>query len=118
MRDYELTVLIHPDLEMNIEPATTKIKELVEKHGGKIATEENEGKKRLAYPIKNQDYAVYCFYNLQLPADAPKKIEGVLNITDEIIRYLLVSVDPRKIKYEEKQAARKPHDEEDKEGED
>ena len=118
MRDYELTVLVHPDLEMNIEPATTKFKELVEKHGGKITAEENEGKKRLAYPIKKQDYAVYCFYNLQLPADAPKKIESVLNITDEIIRYLLVSVDPRKVKYEEKQAARKPHDEEDKEGED
>ena len=78
-----------------------------EKHGGKITAEENEGKKRLAYPIKKQDYAVYCFYNLQLPADAPKKIESVLNITDEIIRYLLVSVDPRKVKYEEKQAARK-----------
>lgn len=116
MRDYELTVLIHPDLEMNIEPATTKVKELVEKHGGKIVTEENEGKKHLAYPIKKQEYAVYCFYNVQLPPSAPAKIESVLNITDEVIRYLLVSVDPRKIKYEEKQAARKPHDEDDKEG--
>lgn len=117
MRDYELTVLIHPDLEMNIEPATTKVKELVEKHGGKIVSEDNEGKKHLAYPIKKQEYAVYCFYNVQLPPDAPAKIESALNITDEVIRYLLVSVDPRKIKYEEKQAARKPHDEDDKEGE-
>lgn len=116
MRDYELTVLVHPDLEMNIEPATIKVKELVEKHGGKIVTEENEGKKRLVYPIKKQDYAVYCFYTVQLPADAPSKIESALNITDEIIRYLLVSVDPRKAKYEAKQAERKPHDEDDKEG--
>lgn len=116
MRDYELTVLIHPDLEMNIEPATTKVKELIEKHGGKIVTEENEGKKHLAYPIKKQEYAVYCFYNVQLPPSAPAKIESALNITDEVIRYLLVSVDPRKVKYEEKQAARKPHDEDDKEG--
>ena len=117
MRDYELTVLIHPDLEMNIEPATTKVKELVEKHGGKIVSEDNEGKKHLAYPIKKQEYAVYCFYNVQLPADAPAKIEGTLNITDEVIRYLLVSVDPRKVKYEEQQAARKPHGEDAEEGE-
>ena len=117
MRDYELTVLFHPDLEMNLEPATTKVKELVEKHGGKIITEDNEGKKHLAYPIKKQDYAVYCFYTVQLPPTAPSKIESTLNITDEVIRYLLVSVDPRKVKYEAKQAARKPHDEDDKEGE-
>lgn len=115
MRDYELTVLIHPDLEMNIEPATAKVKDLVEKYGGKIVTEENEGKKHLSYSIKKQDYAIYCFYNVQLPPEAPAKIESTLNITDEVIRYLLVSVDPRKIKYEEKQAARKPHDEDDKE---
>ena len=59
MKDYELTVLIHPDLEMNLEPATTKIKSLIEKNGGKITKEENDGKKRLAYDIKGQSFAVY-----------------------------------------------------------
>lgn len=109
MKNYELTVLVHPDLEMNLEPATSKIKDLIEKNGGKILKESNEGKKRLAYEIRNQDFAVYYFYEVALPADAPKKIEGVLNITDEILRYLLVKVDERKLKYEAKQAARKPH---------
>lgn len=111
MKNYELTVLIHPDLEMNLEPATGKIKELIEKNGGTITKEVNDGKKRLAYSVKGQDFAVYNYYEVELPADAPKKIEGVLNITDEILRYLLVTVDERKIKYEAKQAARKPHGE-------
>ena len=35
MREYELTVLIHPDLEMNLEAATDKIKTLIESNGGK-----------------------------------------------------------------------------------
>ncbi len=111
MKDYELTVLVHPDLEMNLEPATTKIKGLIEKNGGTITKENNGGKKHLAYPIKGQDFAVYYFYDISLPADAPAKIEGVLNITDEVLRHLLVKVDERKLKYEAKQAARKPHDE-------
>lgn len=111
MKNYELTVLIHPDLEMNLEPATTKIKDLIEKNGGKIVKESNDGKKRLSYSIRGQDFAVYCFYEVELPAEAPKKIEGVLNITDEVLRYLLVTVDERKLKYEAKQAARKPHGE-------
>ena len=36
MKNYELTVLVHPDLEMNLEPAIAKIKDLIEKNGGKI----------------------------------------------------------------------------------
>lgn len=111
MKNYELTVLVHPDLEMNLEPATTKIKDLIEKNGGKIVKESNDGKKRLSYGIRGQDFAVYYFYEVELPAEAPKKIEGVLNITDEVLRYLLVTVDERKLKYEAKQAARKPHGE-------
>ncbi len=111
MKNYELTLLFHPDLEMNLEPATTKVKELIEKNGGKITKEVNDGKKHLAYPIKGQDFAVYYYYEVELPADAPKKMESVLNITDEVLRYLMVTVDERKLKYEAKQAARKPHGE-------
>lgn len=111
MKNYELSVLVHPDLEMNPEPAISKIKDLVEKNGGKITKEVNDGKKRLAYSIKGQDFAVYYYYEIELPSNAPAKLESVLNITDEILRYLLVSVDERKLKYEAKQAARKPHGE-------
>lgn len=108
MKNYELTVLIHPDLEMNLDTATNKIKELIEKNGGKITKEENDGKKRLAYTIQGQDFAVYYYYELELPAEAPAKIESVLNITDEVLRHLLVTVDERKLKYEAKQATRRP----------
>ncbi len=121
MKNYELTVLIHPDLEMNLEPALTKVKDLVEKNGGKITKEVADGKKRLAYPIKGQDFAVYYYYEVELPADAPAKIERELNIVDEVLRHLLVVVDERKLKYEAKQAARQAHrmeaDEDESEGE-
>ena len=106
MKNYELTVLVHPDLEMNPEPAINKIKDLIAKNGGTIIKEENDGKKRLAYAIKGQDFAVYYYYELELPADAPAKIESTLNITDEVLRHLLVTVDERKLKAEAKQAAR------------
>lgn len=115
MRDYELTFLVHPDLEMNPEPAVNKVKELIEKNCGKIIKETVDGKKRLAYAIKGQDFAVYYFYEVQLPATAPAKIESALNITDEVLRHLLVAVDPRKIKAMEKQAARQANRDENEE---
>ena len=111
MREYELTVLIHPDLEMNLEPATDKVKALIEANGGKITKEANEGKKKLAYKIKQQEFAVYYYYELELPAAAPAKISSVLNITDDALRYLLVAKDPRREKMLAKRAERKAQEE-------
>lgn len=99
MKDYELSILFHPDLEMNLDPAVDKVKKLIESAGGTIIKEELDGKKRMAYTIKGQDYAVYYFMDVQLPAEAPRKLSDVLNITDEVLRFMLVKADPRKAKY-------------------
>lgn len=106
MKDYELTVLFHPDLEMNLDPALDKVKKIIEQAGGKITKEDNEGKKRLAYPISSQEYAIYDYFDVSLPADAPAKISSTLNITDEVLRYLLVRVDERKAKLTARRASR------------
>lgn len=105
MKDYELTVVFHPDLEMNLDPALDKVKKTLESAGAKITKEENDGKKRLAYPIKKQEFGIYYFFDLELPSEAPKKISSVFNISDEVIRYLLVRTDERKIKLAAKKAA-------------
>ena len=98
MKDYELSVVFHPDLEMNLDPALDKVKKVIESNKGKIVKEENDGKKRLAYSINGQDFGVYYYFDLQLPAEAPAKISSTFNITDEILRYLLVKTDPRRAK--------------------
>lgn len=98
MKDYELTVLFHPDLEMNLDPALEKVKSLIEANKGKVVKEENDGKKRLAYSINSQEFAIYYYFDLELPAEAPAKISSSLNINDEVLRYLLVRVDERKAK--------------------
>lgn len=101
MKEYELSILFHPDLEMNLDPALDKVKKLIETSGGKIQKEENDDKKRLAYSIKGQDFAVYYYFTLLLPASAPAKISSFLNITDEVLRFLLVRADARKEKVED-----------------
>ena len=110
MKDYELSVLFHPDLEMNQEPAFDKVRRLVKSAGGTIVNEEIEGKKRLAYPIKGLQFALYYFANVQLPSDGPDKISTTMNITDEVIRYLLVRTDARKAKYAARRAEAEAHE--------
>lgn len=95
MKEYELTVLIHPDLEADLEKPLAKVRDIVTGAGGAITREDNWGKKKLAYAINRQEFAVYVYMDVELPADAPLKISNTLNITDEVIRYLLVKVDEK-----------------------
>ena len=95
MKDYELTILIHPDFESDVEKPLEKVRNLIKTNGGEIAKEDNWGKKKLAYQIRREDFAIYVAMDVKLPAAAPLKISNTLNITDEVLRYLLVTVDPK-----------------------
>ncbi|MFZ1812137.1 MAG: 30S ribosomal protein S6 [Candidatus Saccharimonadales bacterium] len=93
MREYELVVVLAPDLETDLESTLTKVRAIVTDNGGKLTKEDNWGKKRLAYRIKSEDFGVYVYFEAQLPADAVAKVNGLLNITDGVMRFLLTSVD-------------------------
>lgn len=95
MKEYELTVLIHPDLEADIETPLGKVRDIITSAGGEILSEDNWGKKKLAYQINREDFAVYVYMDVKLPATAPLKISDTFNITDEVLRYLLVTVDEK-----------------------
>lgn len=95
MKEYELTVLIHPDLEADIEKPLAKVRDIIKTAGGEIVREDNWGKKKLAYKINREDFAVYVYFDVKLPAAAPLKISNTLNITEEVFRYLLVTADEK-----------------------
>ena len=97
MKEYELTVLIHPDLEADLDKTTKKVEKIIKDNGGKITKTDNWGKKKLAYQIEKQDHGVYVFYTVELPAEGVAKVESTLNITDGVIRYLLTRLDLKAI---------------------
>jgi small subunit ribosomal protein S6 len=97
MNQYEIAVLYHPDLEIDLEKASGKVEKIITDNKGKITNTDNWGKRKLAYPIKKQDYAVYVFYTVDIPAETVQKIESTLNITDEVIRFLITRPDLKAI---------------------
>jgi small subunit ribosomal protein S6 len=97
MNIYEIVVLIHPDLEIDLSKPLKKVEKIFTDNGGKITKTDNWGKKKLTYNIAKQDHAVYVFYTVEIPAPNVAKIESTLNITDEVIRYLLTRVDLKAI---------------------
>jgi small subunit ribosomal protein S6 len=94
---YEIAVLYHPDLEVDLTKAEEKITKLFTDNGGKVIATDNWGKRKLLYPIKKLDHAVYVFYTVEMPGEGVKKVEATLNITDEVIRYLLTKPDLKAI---------------------
>ena len=94
MNPYELTVLYHPDLEIDIDKALAKIEKIIKDNKGKVVSMDSWGKRKLAYPINKQDHAIYVYYDVELPGENVTKVENILNITDEVLRYLLVKPGP------------------------
>jgi small subunit ribosomal protein S6 len=93
MRNYEVAVLLHPDLEINIEAATKKIEQIITTAGGKVVKKDSWGKRKLAYPIKHQEWGLYVFYGVEMPAESVAKINQKFRITEEIMRYLVISLE-------------------------
>ena len=68
MNEYELTVLIHPDLESTLDSVLDKVRGLITSNGGETVKEDNWGKKKLAYQIKREDFAIYVCFDVKLPS--------------------------------------------------
>ncbi len=93
MNQYEIAVLYHPDLEVDLTKAEDRVKKIVNDNGGTIISTDNWGKRKLAYAIKRNEHAVYVFYGVELPPESVQKVESTLNITDEVIRFLITRPD-------------------------
>ncbi len=97
MHQYEIAVLYHPDLEIDLEKATSRVEKIFTDNGAAVKGVDNWGKRKLAYPIKKNEHAVYVFYTVEMPAESVRKVESTLNITDEVIRFLITRPDLKAI---------------------
>lgn len=90
-KNYELTILADEIAPQEaIDGLTEKIKGY-----GKITSFEDDGVKRLAYPIQRErlhEKTRYLYYTLELEDGVPAKLSTNLNTDDNIVRYLLVRV--------------------------
>lgn len=103
--NYELVVLLHPDLEIDVETPIAKVEGLVQAAGGRITKKDNWGKKRLAYKIAKQDFAVYVYFEIAIDPTKVRDLENTILITEEVLRHILVTheeVVARPIKKESK----------------
>jgi small subunit ribosomal protein S6 len=97
VNEYEVAILFDPGLEVDLEKATSRVEKIFADNGGKVTNTDNWGKRKLAYAIKRQESAIYVIYTVEMPGESVGKVESTLNITDEVIRFLITRPDLKAI---------------------
>lgn len=96
MRNYELSVVLFSTLSEEEKVATLeKVKELITRFGGEITNVDDWGKRKLAYEIDKQREGFYYFIQFQADATAPAEIESRVRIMEQVLRYLIVSLEDK-----------------------
>ena len=87
---YEVMYIINPNFtEEQTAAVVEKFKALVEAHGTLDELEEM-GKRKLAYEINYEGEGYYVLYNFESKPDFPMELERVINITDGVLRSIVV----------------------------
>ncbi|MBR3835686.1 MAG: 30S ribosomal protein S6 [Clostridia bacterium] len=66
-----------------------KFKSLIEKNGT-VESVEEWGKRKLAYAINYETDGYYALYNFSSEPEFPAELDRVLNITDGVLRSLII----------------------------
>ena len=93
LRDYELVLIISPEVvEEKFDATIDNISQFITEKGGTIANIERWGKRRLAYPIEHFMEGSYVLTHLRLKPALSKELEANLQISEEVLRHLLVKL--------------------------
>lgn len=106
MRDYELTVIVHPDATPeSVDSIAESLTEIVTEAGGEVQqvgqlaggsgkiVERPEGdwdKRQLAYPVKKETEGYYIILQAQMTSDVLPALERNLRLNESVIRHLVI----------------------------
>jgi small subunit ribosomal protein S6 len=100
VRRYELMLVIRPDApDDKVSAVIDRTTRYVVASGGQIVKVAPWGRRRLAYPIDRHRDGSYHIIVFESPAEAIAELERSLQITEEVLRYLVTrAVKPVKVR--------------------
>jgi small subunit ribosomal protein S6 len=101
-RQYELTFLVATGYtETELGQIKKEVETLVKKHGGKVESQEDWGKKPLAYKLKKAgkliEEANYFYFELSFEPAKAQAFERDIYLTSKIIRHLFVMAETEEV---------------------
>jgi len=93
-RNYEMVLIISPEVADEKFGATIdNISQFIAENGGAVSEVEQWGKRRLAYPVKHFVEGNYVLTRFNMKPTSSKELEAKLQISDEVLRHLLIKLD-------------------------
>ncbi|MCX3067452.1 MAG: 30S ribosomal protein S6 [Cetobacterium sp.] len=94
MKKYELMFIINPTiLEEGRETVIAKVNNILTTAGATILKSEKWGERKLAYPIDKKKTGFYVLTTLEMDGTKLTEVESKLNITEEVMRYIVIKND-------------------------
>ncbi|WP_418964308.1 30S ribosomal protein S6 [Cetobacterium sp.] len=94
MKKYELMFIINPTiLEEGREAVIAKVNNILTVAGATVLKSEKWGERKLAYPIDKKKTGFYVLTTLEMDGTKLTEVESKLNITEEVMRYIVVKND-------------------------
>ena len=94
LRDYELVLIISPEVvEEKFDAVMDNVSQFITEKGGTVSDVERWGKRRLAYPIEHFTEGSYVLAHFSLKPALTKELEANLQISEEVLRHLLVKIE-------------------------
>ena len=91
---YETVFIVNPDFtEEAAKGMLDKFSALIIENGGAVDKVDEWGKKKLAYLIDDYSDGYYYVVAFTAPAAVPAELDRVFNITDGILRSIIVKLD-------------------------
>ena len=87
MRDYEVMVILDPDLEeKTIAPSLEAFLNVIRADGGSVNSVDIWGRRRLAYEINHKPEGIYAVIRLTGTVDAVKELDRQLSLNEAVMR--------------------------------
>ena len=94
MKAYEIMYIINPTvLEEGRDAVMAKVNAILTNAGATVAKTEKWGERKLAYPIDKKKTGFYVLVTLEMDGTNLVEVERRLNITEEVMRYIIVKKD-------------------------
>ena len=92
MQNYEIALIINPDLSKDIDKFFTSFEKLLTDNNFSISRLEDVGRRKLAYSIDDHNKGHYLFYYVEGTPENVSEIENKIKFNDMIIRHLFVKI--------------------------
>ena len=95
----ELTYIMNSVLtDEQVKDLIAKVASIIEENGGSVVHQEEWGSRRLAYPINKKRNGIYVHVVMETPGSSIARIERLMEINDNILRYMTLRLDAKMIR--------------------